>query len=36
MPQDLKPPQLQPPALVKDEEPSGADAGTVVDVEVQE
>jgi cytoskeletal protein CcmA (bactofilin family) len=35
MPQDLKPPQLQPPALVKDDDNAGADAGTVVDVEAQ-
>lgn len=39
MPQDLKPPQLQPPAPMqegeKDEEESGADAGTVVDVEAK-
>ena len=36
MPQDLKPPQLQPPALVKDDDSAGADAGTVVDVEAQD
>jgi cytoskeletal protein CcmA (bactofilin family) len=36
MPQDLKPPQLQPPALVKDDGHAGADAGTVVDVELKD
>jgi cytoskeletal protein CcmA (bactofilin family) len=36
MPQDLKPPQLQPPALVKDDMPAGAEAGSVVDVEVRD
>lgn len=39
MPQDLKPPQLQPPALIdegdSESSSSGADAGTVVDVEAQ-
>lgn len=39
MPQDLKPPQLQPPALIDEGDAggssSGADAGTVVDVEAQ-
>ncbi|MCU0522000.1 MAG: polymer-forming cytoskeletal protein [Anaerolineae bacterium] len=36
MPQDLKPPQLQGPALVKSEDATGADAGTVVDVVAKE
>ena len=36
MPQDLKPPQLQAPAVVKREDSTGADAGTVVDVEAKE
>jgi cytoskeletal protein CcmA (bactofilin family) len=38
MPQDLKPPQLQAPALIKQEEAAGngAEAGTVVDVEARE
>lgn len=42
MPQDLKPPQIQPPALIDEGERSkpkpstGADAGTVVDVEAHE
>jgi cytoskeletal protein CcmA (bactofilin family) len=36
MPQDLQPPQLEPPSFEDDDEPSGADAGTVVDVEAQE
>lgn len=35
MPQDLKPPQLQGPAQIKSESSTGADAGTVVDVEAQ-
>ncbi len=35
MPQDLKPPQLQPPALVREDDGEGAEAGTVVDVEAQ-
>jgi cytoskeletal protein CcmA (bactofilin family) len=37
MPQDLKPPQLQAPALTRIEEEAGngADAGTVVDVEAR-
>ncbi len=33
MPQDLKPPQLQAPAQIRNESATGADAGTVVDVE---
>jgi len=33
MPQDLKPPQLQAPAQIRNEGATGADAGTVVDVE---
>ncbi len=40
MPQDLKPPQLQAPALIKGEIEedvgNGADAGTVVDVEARD
>jgi cytoskeletal protein CcmA (bactofilin family) len=36
MPQDLKPPKLQPPALVREDEAGGADAGTVVDVEAKD